>query len=74
MKKILTKDLVPGMITAEDVFTISGQLILPENLKLTDRMITRLEFYSIEEVLIQDEASEEQIQPVIGYRDRKSVV
>lgn len=70
MKKILTKDLVPGMITAEDVFTISGQLILPENLKLTDRMITRLEFYSIEEVLIQDEASEEQIQPVVGYSEK----
>lgn len=30
MRKLLVKDLHPGMITAEDIFSIDGQLILPK--------------------------------------------
>lgn len=39
--------LVPGMITAEDVFNYNHQLILPKGLELTDKSITKLEFYSV---------------------------
>lgn len=70
MKQVLTKDLIPGMITAENIYTISGQLILPENLKLTDKMIIRLEFYSIEEINIIDDMKEEVTSPILTYREK----
>ena len=70
MKRVLTKDLIPGMITAENVYTISGQLILPENLKLTDKMIIRLEFYAIEEITVVDDAEQVTIKPVSLYREK----
>ena len=47
MPRIKTSELVPGMITAEDVFNYNNQLILPRGLELTDKSITKLEFYSI---------------------------
>lgn len=58
MPRILTQDLVPGMITAEDVFSYNNQLILPKDLKLTDKSITKLELYSVISVRIKDEATE----------------
>lgn len=57
MKRISTNDLVPGMITAEDVYTYSNQLILPKGLVLTDKSITKLEFYSILSIRVEDETS-----------------
>ncbi len=70
MRKVLTRNLIPGMITAENVYTISGQLILPENLRLTDKMIIRLEFYSIDEIFVLDEVTEEFTKPVLMYREK----
>ena len=54
MPRIKTSKLVPGMVTAEDVFNYSNQLILPRGLKLTDKIITKLEFYSILYVNVED--------------------
>ncbi len=54
MKRISTKELVPGMITAEDVYTYNDQLILPKGLVLTDKAITKLEFYSVLSVRVED--------------------
>lgn len=70
MKRVLTKDLIPGMVTAESIHTISGQLILPENLKLTDKMIIRLEFYAIEAINIVEESEEEVTAPQLSYREK----
>lgn len=55
MKRISTKELVPGMITAEDVYTYNDQLILPKGLVLTDKAITKLEFYSVLSIQVEDE-------------------
>lgn len=57
MPRILTQDLVPGMVTGEDVYTYTHQLILPKGLELTDKTITKLEFYSILSVRIKDETA-----------------
>lgn len=56
-KKILTSEAVPGMIAADDVYTFNNILIIGKNTCLTDRIITRLKFYSIFEisVFIEDE-------------------
>ncbi|WP_180272634.1 HD-GYP domain-containing protein [Konateibacter massiliensis] len=72
----MIKDLIPGMITAENIYTVSGQLILPENLKLTDKMIMRLEFYSIDSINIveeEDETEEEEETPTLTYREKVAI-
>ena len=50
-----TSELVPGMIVADDVFTYNHQLILQKGLVLTEKTITRLEFYSILSIKVDDE-------------------
>lgn len=58
MRRINTSELIPGMITAEDVYNYNNQLILPKGLILTDRTITKLAFYSIISVKIEEQAIE----------------
>lgn len=57
MKRIKTAELIPGYVLAEDVYSFNGQLILTKGLVLTDKIITRLEFYSITSVRVEDEMS-----------------
>lgn len=52
VKTILSKDAVPDMIIADDVFSFSGQLIIPKGTVLTNRSITRLKFYSIPNIKV----------------------
>ncbi|HOO27049.1 MAG TPA: HD-GYP domain-containing protein [Lachnospiraceae bacterium] len=42
------------MKTAEDVYSYNNQMILPRDTVLTDKMITRLEFYSVLAIRITD--------------------
>lgn len=58
MKRVSLSNLVPGMITAEDVFTYNNQLIVAKNTPLTDKIITRLEFYSIMSVRVNDDLTD----------------
>ncbi len=56
MKRVNTIDLVPGMILADDVYSYDRSvMILPKGSVLNDKSITRLAFYSILHVLIEDE-------------------
>jgi putative nucleotidyltransferase with HDIG domain len=45
--KILISQAVPGMIVAADVFTKDNHLVIAKETTLTDKIITRMEFYSI---------------------------
>lgn len=54
MKRVSTSELIPGMVTSEDVYNFNDQLILPKGLILTDKTITKLEFYSIVNVRVED--------------------
>lgn len=47
-----TEDLKPDMVIAADVRSRSGQVIVKEGTVLTDRLIFRLKFYSIEQALV----------------------
>ena len=58
MRRIKTSELIPGMITAEDVYTHNNQLILPKGLILNDRTITKLAYYSIFYIKVEDSAEE----------------
>ena len=53
--KIKTSMAAPGMILAKDISS-AGYLIAGKGTVLTDRTITRLKFYSIEEIVIVDPA------------------
>ncbi|XME02481.1 HD-GYP domain-containing protein [Lachnospiraceae bacterium C1.1] len=54
MSRVLTQNLSPGMITAEDVYSYNNQLIIAKGGALTDKIITKLEFYSVLSVKIKD--------------------
>ena len=54
MRRVNTADLIPGMVTAEDVLSYNNQLILPKGLILNDKTITKLAFYSILQVKVED--------------------
>lgn len=62
-RKILTSQAKPGMIAADDIYTFNNQLIIAKDTTLTDRIITRLKFYSIPNFLIfeEDNKTEENI-------------
>lgn len=55
MKRILVYELTPGMITAEDVYSYSDQLIIPKGATLTEKAISKLEFYAIAFIRVEDE-------------------
>lgn len=56
--KIITTQAIPGMVVAEDVFTKDSHLIISKETLLTDRLITRLEFYSIFELSVYSESDQ----------------
>lgn len=66
MKRINTADLVPGMVTAEDVLNYNNQLILPKGLILTDKTITKLAFYSILQIRVEEDTTE--ISDLTAYK------
>lgn len=57
MKRLSIRDLVPGMIIAEDIYSYDDKLILAKDSTLNDNIITRLELYSIMSVLVSDRTS-----------------
>ena len=58
MKKLKIDELIPGMITAEDVYNYNDQLILPKGLVLNDKSISKLQFYAIYQIRIEDELAD----------------
>jgi len=45
--RIFIAQAIPGMIVAEDIYTKDNHLVIAKETTLTDKIITRLEFYSI---------------------------
>ncbi|MBE5960414.1 MAG: hypothetical protein E7256_03355 [Lachnospiraceae bacterium] len=56
--KLFTNEAIPGMVVGEDIYTFSNQLIIPKGSRLSDKMISRLKFYSIPELVIESEEEE----------------
>ena len=44
------KDLIPGMIVADNIYDGNNHLIIPIGTKITDKLILRLGFYDIDNV------------------------
>lgn len=71
MKRITSERLIPGMVTAEDVYALSGQLLVPKDVALTDSLIRQLQLYSVRSVRIDDTKKEEspkkeKEEPIMG--------
>lgn len=62
MSFLETRKLEPGMVTATAVKTKSGQLIINPGVELDNRLIARLDFYSIKGV----EITQESIERILG--------
>lgn len=45
--KILTRQAIPGMVVSKDVYTKDLNMVIAKDTTLTDKIITRLEFYSV---------------------------
>lgn len=54
MRKVDISELIPGMVVANNVKNYNGQIILPVGYKLTEKAITKLAFYSIPHIHIED--------------------
>jgi len=62
MRKVSTADVKPGMIAASDVFAINNQLIISKGVVLNGRTISKLSFYSIPYIQVEDDDDEEEIE------------
>jgi putative nucleotidyltransferase with HDIG domain len=51
-RKISLSQAVPGMVAASELYSVDGLLIMNKDTTLTDKIITRLEFYSVTELHI----------------------
>lgn len=58
MKTLPIRDLLPGMVVEEPVYTSSGQRIVDSDTTLTSEVIYRLSFYSIPSVNIKETDAE----------------
>ena len=68
-KTIATKEAVPGMIVAEDIFGLQDYLIIPAHSELTNHSITRLKFYAIQQIEIEtNEDGESKKQSMMLHR------
>ena len=47
MKRLATRNLTPGMITAARVYTPAGQFLIEKNTALTAQMISHMNFYGV---------------------------
>lgn len=57
MKKANVKDLEDGMMTADEIRTKGGQLIIGRGVTLNRQLIMRLTFYNIQSIFIEDSAN-----------------
>lgn len=69
MPVIQTKDLMVGMIAAENIYSKAGQLIVRKDSILSRQMISHLKYYFIEQVNIYDHELSPEIQEAIENRN-----
>lgn len=63
IKKVKVRDVEPGMIIGEDVYSSFDDLIIGKNSVLTVRGISRLDSMGIREISIQIEDEKQEIEP-----------
>lgn len=64
MKQVPVAELIPGMVTAEDIIGYDSNIIIPKGVILTENIISRLDSYSIYYVQIIDDIVDELSKPM----------
>ena len=72
-KVISVANAVPGMIVADDILTFNNILLIDNGSPLTDRVITRLKFYNIEEIKILYDETAHKIENEVSQPDPVAV-
>ena len=67
MKQIPVSELIPGMVTAEDVLTYDLTTLVPKGIVLTENIISRLEGYSVYYIFINDEIADDLSKPISDF-------
>ena len=62
MKQIPIAELIPGMVTAEDILIHNQKTLIPKGVVLTENIISRLEGYSIYYANIEDNLKNDFLQ------------
>jgi len=60
--RVRTDQAVPGMIVANDIYTMNNQLIITKGTELNEKVITKLRFYSIYGFNVYRKSEEEENQ------------
>lgn len=66
-QKISLSQAVPGMVSASELYSKDGLLLIGSDTILTDKIITRLEFYSVTELCIYIITSLEDASRILDY-------
>ena len=70
MRKMDISELIPGMVVAENVMSFRNQLLYPAGYRLTDKAITKLAFYSVPFVCVEDENDHFTYSEMKSYSER----
>ena len=70
MRNLEISDLTPGMIVAENVMTLRNELLYPAGYRLTAKAITKLRFYSIPFICVEDENDHFSYEEIKSYSER----
>ncbi len=63
MKKLFIDDVQEGMVLGRPIYSNHGQLIMEANTVLTDKLISRLSFYDIYDLMIKEPEDDEAPTP-----------
>jgi putative nucleotidyltransferase with HDIG domain len=69
-KRISIQNVLPGMVVAEDVYTINNQLVIPRGTVITDRILKRLKDYSIYNLTVLIPEKPEPIKTVMIHSEK----
>ena len=70
MRKLDISQLLPGMVVAENIVNFRNDLIYPAGYRLTSKSITKLAFYSVPFICIEDENDHFSYQDMKTYSER----
>ena len=70
MRKLEISELTPGMIVAENIMSFRDELIYPAGYRLTPKAITKLRFYSVPFICIEDENDHLAYENMKTYSER----
>lgn len=70
MRKLDISELVPRMVVAENIVNFRNELLYPAGYRLTDKAITKLAFYSVPFICVEDENDHFSYKEMKSYSER----